>query len=592
MRFKWIIQSPNEAVILKLQRKLGVSNLLARCIYNRGLTTPEQASVFLHPRLRDLKDPMLLPNMEIMTNRLWEAREKQEKIVIFGDYDVDGVTSTALLIEIFERLGFSRPEVYLPHRLEEGYGLSQSAVISCVERFDPDVILAVDCGSTSVETIAWLRNRGIDVLVLDHHQISDPPPEATAIVNPQLTPGENPPFIELCSAGLAFKLAHALTKIGRHEDLEQAHQIDLRLLLDLVALGTVADLVPLSGENRILVAKGLECLRRTHRNGLAALKEVAQVGENVGVFEVGFQLSPRLNAAGRLENAQDALDLLRSGSFEDGLTLAQELDYQNRERQRIEKLMSDECVHKVRDEFRIDEHFAIVEGNLSWHVGVVGIVASRVMRTFYRPTIIIGSEGDEWRGSGRSIEGFDLAAALRECDDLLIRHGGHAMAAGLSIHPKNLDKFRERLNGIAKREMAEADLRPRLRLDAEIPLEEMNLDRLLELNRLQPSGQANPRVQLVATELRHTRPPRRIGHDQQHAKLLVTDGSTTLESIWWNCEDMELPQGTFDLAFEPLINEFNGRKQVQLKLLDWRPAKSSGSPPVELSSSSHSQSHS
>lgn len=577
MRYRWIIQPPGEPVVARLQRKLGVSNLLARCMFNRGLTTPEQASVFLHPRLRDLKDPMLLPNMEIMTNRLWEAREKQEKIVIFGDYDVDGVTSTALLLEVFERLGFAKPEIYLPHRLEEGYGLSQSAVISCVERFDPDVVLAVDCGSTSVETIAWLRNRGIDVLVLDHHQISDPPPEATAIVNPQLGIGDNPPFIELCSAGLAFKLAHALTKIGRHEDLEEAHKIDLRLLLDLVALGTVADLVPLSGENRILVAKGLECLKRTSRSGLVALKEISQVGENVGVFEVGFQLSPRLNAAGRLENARDALDLLLSGSFEDGLTLAQELDHQNRERQRIEKHMSDECVHKVKDEFRKDEHFAIVEGNLSWHVGVVGIVASRVMRTFYRPTIIIGSEGEEWRGSGRSIEGFDLAAALRECDDLLIRHGGHAMAAGLSIHPKNLDAFRDRLNGIARREMGDADLRPRLRLDAEIPLDEMNLDRLIELNRLQPSGQANPRVQLVATNLRHTRPPRRIGHDQQHAKLLVTNGSTTLEAIWWNCEDMELPKGTFDIAFEPLINEFNGRKQVQLKLLDWRPTGSESS---------------
>lgn len=573
MRYRWIIEPPDEAVISRLQQKLEVSNLLARCMFNRGLSTPEDASVFLHPRLRDLKDPMLLPNMEIMTNRLWEAREKKERIVIFGDYDVDGVTSTALLLEVFERLGFSKPEVYLPHRLEEGYGLSQSAVISCVERFDPDLVLAVDCGSTSVETIAWLRARGIDVLVLDHHQISDPPPEATAIVNPQLTPGDSPPFIELCSAGLAFKLAHALTKIGRHEDLDEAHDIDLRLLLDLVALGTIADLVPLSGENRILVSKGLECLRKTSRAGLVALKEIAQVGKDVGVFEVGFQLSPRLNAAGRLENARDALDLLRSGSFEDGLTLAQELDHQNRERQRIEKHMSDECVHKVRDAFKMDEHFAIVEGNLSWHVGIVGIVASRVMRTFYRPTIIIGSEGDEWRGSGRSIEGFDLAAALRECDDLLIRHGGHAMAAGLSIDPKNLDKFRERLNDIARREMGTSDLRPRLRLDAEIPLDEMNLDRLIELNRLQPSGQANPRVQLVATRLRHTRPPRRIGHDQQHAKLLVTNGSTTLEAIWWNCEDMELPKGTFDLAFEPLINEFNGRKQVQLKLLDWRPSQ-------------------
>lgn len=573
MRYRWLIHEPDEEIVSKLRRKLGISQLMARCMFNRGLSNEKQASVFLHPRLRDLQDPMLLPNMELMTNRLWEAREKKEKIVIFGDYDVDGVTSTALLLEIFERLGFSKPEVYLPHRLEEGYGLSQNAVNSCVERYDPDIVLAVDCGSTSVETIHWLNNRDIDVLVLDHHQISSPPPNATAIVNPQIQEGPNPPFTELCSAGLAFKLAHALIKIGRHEDLSEAHDIDLRLLLDYVALGTVADLVPLSGENRILVSKGLECLKRTQRVGLNALKEVAQITNSVGVFEVGFQLSPRLNAAGRLENAQDALDLLRCESYDDGLTLAQELDHQNRERQRIEKMMSDECVHKVQDEFNIDQHFAIVEGNGSWHVGVVGIVASRVMRTFYRPTIIIGSEGTEWRGSGRSIEGFDLAAALRECDDLLVRHGGHAMAAGLSILPENVDRFREKLNAIAKREIGDTDLRPRLRIDAEVALNEMNLDRLIELNRLQPSGQANPRVQLVARGLRNTRPPRRIGHDQQHAKLLVTNGSTTLESIWWNCEANPLPENKFDLAFEPLINEFNGRKQVQLKLLDWRPAE-------------------
>ena len=573
MRYRWVIQEPDEAVVSRLRRKLAVSELMARCMFNRGLTTEQQASVFLHPRLRDLKDPMLLPNMEVMTDRLWEARIKQERIVVFGDYDVDGVTSTALLLEIFERLGFAQPEIYLPHRLEEGYGLSQSAVSRCVERYDPDLVLAVDCGSTSNETVDWLNGRGIDVLVLDHHQLTNPAPKAMAIVNPQVSDDANPPFGELCSAGLAFKLAHALIKIGRHEDLQEAHEIDLRLLLDLVALGTVADLVPLSGENRILVSKGLECLRRTSRAGLAALKEVAQIQNNVGVFEVGFQLSPRLNAAGRLENAQDALDLLRSSSFDDGVTLAQELDHQNRERQRIEKMMSDECVQKITDQFQKESHFAIVEGNTNWHVGIVGIVASRVMRAFYRPTIIIGSEGEEWRGSGRSIEGFDLAAALRECDDLLIRHGGHAMAAGLSIHPKNLDQFRERLNSIAKREIGDTDLRPRLRLDAETPLNEMNMDRLIELNRLQPSGQANPKVQLVARNLRNTRPPRRIGHDQQHAKLLVTNGSVTLESIWWNCEDNPLPKNDFDLAFEPLINEFNGRKQIQLKLLDWRPSK-------------------
>ena len=572
MKYRWSLLHSDPSAISRIHKEVGVSELLARCLVNRGVRDPDSAQLFLNPRLKDVADPMNLPNMEAMVDRLWLARERGERIVVFGDYDVDGVSSTALLLEVFEELGWPLPNVYLPHRLEEGYGLSQKAVETCLTRFSPELLLAVDCGSTAGDTIAWLRNYNVDVLVLDHHQIAEEPPDANAVVNPQINSAEDAPFRELCAAGLAFKLAHALVKRGREENLPEAFSFDLRKLLDLVALGTIADLVPLTGENRVLVSKGLECLKNTKRPGIQALKEIAQIEDRVGVFEVGFQLGPRLNAAGRLENALDALELLRAGEKEEALTLARELDFQNRERQRIEREMAESCVEQVRSKFESERDFVIVEGDLRWHVGVVGIVASRVMRAFYRPSIIIGGEGPEWRGSGRSIDGFDLAAALRECDDLLVRHGGHAMAVGLSVDPKKVDEFRERLNGIAKERISGEQLRPEITLDGESNMRELKLDTVSELSRLQPSGQAAPRVQLAIRNLKHYRPPRRIGAEQRHLKMLLTDGQSVMESIWWSCCDAEPPKGIFDIAAEPTVSEFNGRKQVQLKMMDWRPA--------------------
>ena len=362
--------------------------------------------------------------MAAAVERLFLARRKDEPLVIFGDYDVDGVTSTALLTEILTALGW-RVNHYLPHRLDEGYGLSQDGVENCLRRFPIKLLLAVDCGSTAVPSVEWLRQRGVDVIVLDHHQVSNPPPLATALVNPRSGTGT---FTELCSVGLAFKLAHALVKRGRETGLAGAQDFDLRPLLDLVALGTVADLVPLTGENRILVTTGLQRLQGTPRPGLIALKAVAEVKGPIGVYEVGFQLGPRLNAAGRLETAVEALNLLLAQNLTEAEPLARDLDARNRERQQIERSIAEEAIGAVRAKFDAQTDYVIVEGQLLWHVGVVGIVASRVLREFHRPTIIMGGEGEEWRGSGRSIEGFDLAAALRECQDLLVRHGGHAMA--------------------------------------------------------------------------------------------------------------------------------------------------------------------
>ena len=574
MKFRWTVAPSQPLLAGQIANTLKISPLFAQCLVNRGFSEVDRISSFLQPRLKNLADPFLLPNMAAAIERLFQARERKERLVIFGDYDVDGVTSTALLFEVLTQLGW-QVNFYLPHRMDEGYGLSQEAAENCLKKYPVKLLLAVDCGSTAVETISWMSERGVDAIVLDHHQVSSPAPSATALVNPQLStlaPRPSAPtcFTELCSVGLAFKLAHAVVKRGRETGLPGAADFDLRPLLDLVALGTIADIVPLVGENRLLVSAGLDRLNTTQRPGLVALKKIAQCPSPLGPYEVGFQLAPRLNAAGRLETAEESLQLLLARNEAEATPIAQALDTRNRERQKIERSIVDEVIGAVRAKFNPETDYVIVEGQLLWHIGVVGIVASRVLQEFYRPTIIIGGEGNEWRGSGRSIAGFDLAAALRECTDLLVRHGGHAMAAGLSIASSNLDAFRLRLNEHARRTLKPEELQAPLRLDAEVGLDEISLERLGELDRLRPTGQGNPMIQFCARGLNHQRPLQRIGADKQHVKMWVTDGASTHEAVWWGAGNGSLPIAKFDLAFAPQINEYNGKRAVQLKVLDWR----------------------
>jgi len=574
MKFRWSLAPAQPLLAGQLAQQLRLPPLLAQCLLNRGLSDAAIINPFLEPRLKHLADPFLLPNMQTAVERLFQAREAKEGLVIFGDYDVDGVTSTALLLEVFQALGWS-VNAYLPHRMDEGYGLTDDAVDNCLEKFPTKLLLAVDCGSSSAKVIDRLKRQGVDVIVLDHHQVGSPQPEALALVNPQLSVGSNgaaAQFTELCSAGLAFKLAHALVKRGRETGLAAAADFDLRPLLDFVALGTIADIVPLSGENRILVATGLERLNRTQRPGLVALKRVAQGPPQLGTHEIGFQLAPRLNAAGRLETAEDALNLLRAKHLGDAMPLALKLDAHNRERRNIERTIATEAIAGVRSKFDPEKDFVIVEGQAPWHIGVVGIVAARVLQQFYRPTIIVGGDGGQWRGSGRSIAGFDLAAALRECGDLLLRHGGHAMAAGVTFATTNLEALRERLNEIGKRALKTEELQAPLRLDAEVGLDEITMPFLGDLNRLRPCGQGNPTVQFCSRKLTHQRPLQRMGANKQHVRMWLTDGTHSHEAVWWGAGEESLPVGHFDVAFAPQIDDYNGRRNIQLKVLDWRTA--------------------
>jgi single-stranded-DNA-specific exonuclease len=564
----------------QLAQRFNVHPLVAQCLLNRGIDDTEKINAYLEPRLRDLSDPFLIHDMERAVDRLLAAREAREPLVIFGDYDVDGVTATALLVEVLSRLGW-RTHYYLPNRNDEGYGLSDDGVENCLKKHPVKLVLAVDCGSTSFRQVESLKERGIDVVIVDHHQVSAPAPKAVALVNPRAAALANSPaartgpvaFAEFCSVGLAFKLAHALVKRCRELNVREAMSFDLRPLLDLVALGTVADVVPLTGENRIFVAAGLQRLNETSRPGLIALKQVARSRPPLGVHELGFQLAPRLNAAGRLETAEAALNLLMAASLPAAIPIAQQLDDCNRDRQQLERKIVEEAMGSLEATFDSANHFVIVEGRPSWHIGVVGIVASRVLQRYYRPTIMMGGDGNQLRGSARSVPGFDIANALRECGDLLVRHGGHAMAAGLSIMSSNIQAFRDKFNEVAKSRLKPEELQPSLSLDGEVGLDEINFGTLEQLDKLRPVGQGNAPVQFFSCNLAHQRPLQRVGADKKHVKMWLTDGTTTHEAVWWGAGNESLPVGKFDMAFTPKNDSFKGRQTIQLKVLDWRSAQ-------------------
>lgn len=571
MKYRWNLAPSQPLLTGQLIRELPLSPLLAQCLVNRGVVTKEEVSDYLKPKLKLLADPFLIPNMEVAIERLWEARSNNERLLIYGDYDADGITSTALLVEALTELGWN-VQAYLPGRFDDGYGLSPVSVEKCMGQFEINLLLAVDCGSTSNEAIDCLNKNNVDVIVLDHHQLSTPAPSPVAMVNPQLN-NDYPNFQELCSVGLAFKLIHAIVKRGRQEGLQKERDLDLKRYLDLVAIGTVADLVPLVGENRKLLRFGLEQLSETIRPGLVALKKIVNIKPPVSVFNVGFNLGPRINAAGRMENPAAALDLLLSKDICTAEKNAKILDDFNRDRQKIERDISTKAIENIENKFDPEKDFVIVEGDMEWHLGVIGIVASRVMRKFYRPTFILARDGDGWKGSARSIEGFDLAEAMRDCDDLLNDHGGHAMAAGVSVKPGKLDAFRERINEIAKKSISSEMFQAPLKLDAETNLSEMTLVRIQEMQQIEPTGQGNPEIQLLIPNLTMSGPIYRIGKEKQHVKFWANDEGESCEVIAWNLKSEDEPKGKFDLAVAPQVNSFNGHLSVQLKLIDWRPTE-------------------
>ena len=562
MRRRWIFPSnANPVAASKIRSELGVPGFIADMLVRRGFADPASAEAQLHPRLRALSAPEDLPEMGAATERILTALRDNERIALYGDYDVDGITSLAILARVLRAYGAEAPS-FLPLRAEEGYGLSEAGVDRCLELHNPSLLIAVDCGTTSVKEIARLRSRGVDVVVLDHHEPGPERPDCVALVNPKL--GSS--FHYLCSAGVVFKLAHALLKSSRVEG------VDLREYLDLVALATIADIVPLVDENRIFVSHGLRQMENTRWAGLAALKQVSGVGSPIRVGDVGFRMGPRINAAGRLGPASEALALLLTEDFREADRLAAGLDAHNRERQGVERHVVKEAEEWVDKNFQSNSDVSIVAGSRDWHIGVLGVVASRLMRRHHRPTFVVGfDENGAGKGSGRGIEGLSLVELLRDCSEHLEKFGGHEMAAGISIHEKSFPAFREAFESAARGAATDEMLVPRLNLDCEVQLREIDYALMETQDLLEPFGNSNPQPVLFSRAVTPASAPRVM--KEKHLRVEFSVGREKMSAVFFNAPVEDLPRPPWDIAYTLEWNHWNGRSEPQLRLLEVRHAE-------------------
>ena len=564
MQRRWILPSSrDEAAAGRLASELGISAVVAGLLAARGFSTPEEASLFLDPRLASLRPPEEIPGISIAAARLWEAIASKERITLYGDYDVDGVSSPAILTRYLRAAGAS-VECFIPDRSTEGYGLSTAGVIRCLRETKPSLVVAVDCGTNSRAEAEQLRKAGCSLVILDHHE-PDPGNTASpcdALVNPKL--GSD--FHYLCSAGIAFKLCHAMQKSRPVEGL------DLREYLDLVAVGTVADIVPLVGENRILVRAGLRQLAASRWTGIHALLDVSGATAPHHPSDVGFKIGPRINAAGRLGSATEALSLLLTDDANEATRIAAHLDRQNRERQAVERDVTLQAEEWVEGHFDPERHATIVAGRRDWHQGVVGIVASRISKRWHRPTLIIGFDASGvGKGSGRSIEGLPLVEALGRCSDLLVGYGGHDMAAGLSLQEERLGELRDQFERAARELISEGDLVPRLRLDAELDLGEADEGWLETQDRLAPFGTSNSQPLLFSRGVSPVSAPRVL--KEKHLSLELRGRGSKRRAIWFNGALDELPRPPWDVAYTVNRNTWQGRDEAQIQIVAVRSAE-------------------
>ncbi len=554
-----------------LSKRAGVSRVLAELLLRTGLRD-DAAAAFLAPALAGLQDPFLLRNLEQAATRLRQAIAQREQIVVLGDYDVDGVSSTALLVTVLRRFGLN-PRFVVPRRSEDGYGLSRSAIDRALEGGRPQLFVALDCGTNSHPETAYLRGLGIDVLVIDHHRSKEPALDQGLLINPHVhsCPRDSDhAWRHLCTVGLVFKLCHGLLKQLRAENHPVAFRIKLRDHLDLVALGTVADLVPLTGENRILARHGLRILQETQRPGLRALMDVAGVKPSLGITptDISFRLGPRINASGRLADAALSVELLLSDDRAFASDTARQLDVFNRERQEIERAITLEAEQSIERDYM--SHSGVVLFAENWHPGVVGIVAGRVTRKYNRPCVVLGNEGEFAKGSGRSVDGINLVEVLGTCCEHLTSWGGHPMAVGVALPKAHLDVFRGRFAEAVRNHVGGDIAEARLEIAVWLTPEQINERLMDELEALHPFGQGNPEpvFGVRGVVLRH---PVEV-FKEHHFRFHFEDGrGRRLHGVAWKMANRLPPQNTpIDLALELKWNHFNGRKLLQVGLIDWR----------------------
>ena len=562
----WKVKSPYIENSSQLSVRLGISPLVAQLLINRGIETEVAARAYLYPTFANLHDPFQMPNMEKAVDRIHAAIMRGEQIWVYGDYDTDGTTSAALLLNTFRNLDVPA-NFYIPNRFEEGYGLNKTA-IRTIRESGGDLLITVDCGITSIAEVELANEIGLDVIITDHHQPRpDASPPAHAIISPKM-PGSEYPFDGLAGVGLAFKLAHGL--IGGDELTPF-----LISQLDLVTLGTVVDIATLTGENRILTKLGLAEINMRKRPGIRALCDVAnhEVSKPIVGHTLSFVLGPRVNAAGRMDTAKKVVELLTTESYEEAMQIAQELDANNRTRKEVENRIQGEAIDTIEKNIDLNKTKGLVVARKDWHQGVIGIVASRILERYYRPVFLLAIDGDEAHGSGRCIAEMNLADSLDACTDLLVKHGGHQAAAGLTIKTENIPKFKEHFNQYACEHLSDEDLTPKLNLDLEIQPPYLTLETVEELDELlEPFGQDNPAPRLVMRELLLQRPPRLMGKENEHLKLFVTDGRHTMEAVGWRMADyfvvLKNRNLRLDLAFAPEINEWNNTRRLQLRIKD------------------------
>lgn len=549
------IPHQNPALCDKLSQELGVSNILAQLLINRGLTEAGSAELFLKSGLGSMLDPFSFADMRAAVSLIEKASRDKKKVLLFGDYDVDGITSLALLDSTLKKLGLSS-EHYIPHRIREGYGLSRDIAKIAREK-KIGLLITADCGTNSVKEVAELRQNNVEVIVTDHHEQSGESAPASALINPKAK-GASYKYRDLAGVGVAYKLCQALERKMLSEEL------------DLVSLGTIADIVPLTGENRAIVKEGLLRLNDTKRLGLRALIESSGIkGKPISATFVSFILAPRINASGRMGSADTALSLLISEKEDEARTLASEIEGYNRQRQKIESRILEEAQAIIDREVNFKEHKVIVIAKEDWHQGVLGVVASKLADRFYRPTILISIDDKLCKGSGRSIKNFHLFQALLDCQDSLSSFGGHSHAVGMTIKKDDIEDFKRKINQLACERLKLEDLMPSLEVDMEVTLGDLARGLVREMEVLEPFGSGNPQPLFYTRGLKLKGEPQVLS--RYTLKFWVTDGEYTYEAIGFGMAGLKKGlegSGSFDLVFTPQIDDWRGKEGIILEIED------------------------
>jgi single-stranded-DNA-specific exonuclease len=565
---QWLVPGVDRRKLELFSKQLQVSTILASILLNRGINTLEEAKAFLESSLTELHNPFLMKDMDKAILCLHSALRYKCPIMIYGDYDVDGITGASVLVRVMRRL-CANYSYYIPHRLKEGYGLSCETIYRAKEQ-GIKIIITVDCGISACKEVDLANELGIQVIITDHHQTPDILPKATAILNPRQKDCPYP-FKSLAGVGIALKLSMALLAslgfpVGENDP-------PLNDCLDLVALGTIADVATLLGENRVLVRHGLKQMTHSKKPGIIELKRVAGLEEEeIKSGHVGYLLAPRINAVGRLGNAAEAVELLTTDNYRLAFEIAGNLDRFNRERQEIEHGVMHEAFNKIEKEGHLERDYILVLSSPNWHPGVIGIAASKIVEAYHRPTILIAEADGVGKGSARSIPSFSIFDALRACSCLLRNYGGHTAAAGLTIDSSEINLFRNQINQVGVEKLSREDLTPCIKVDAEVDLDTMTPDLVEELEKCAPFGLGNPEPVFVARGLQIMQYPRIVGENHLKMKVRQRANRVPIEAIGFGMKTLlnkvfpSLPR--VDIAFNPHINNWTDKPRVQLRLKD------------------------